>query len=228
MKPNLASSLVDHLRERISSGDIAAGEKLPSENTLIASHGVSRTVVREAITRLQAEGLIYTRRGAGSFALTPPPEATPESQTHIPRTLEERRQLIEYRLGFETEAAASAALRATEADLNAMDAALEGFEASLGNASVSMSCDFEFHLAVARATGNPYFSQAVQNFGPAMIAMPRRRMDSADSVSSGRLDAVAAEHRAIHKAIATQNPQLASAAMRIHLSNSMKRLQAEA
>ncbi|WP_349930549.1 FadR/GntR family transcriptional regulator [Glutamicibacter mishrai] len=228
MKPNLASSLVDHLRERISSGDIAAGEKLPSENTLIASHGVSRTVVREAITRLQTEGLIYTRRGAGSFALTPPPESSPESQTLIPRTLAERRQLIEYRLGFETEAAAGAALKASEEDLSAMDAALQGFEASLGNASVSMNCDFEFHLAVARATGNPYFSQAVQSFGPAMIAMPRRRLDSSDSLPSGRLDSVAAEHRAIHQAIAAGNPQLASAAMRIHLSNSMARLQAEA
>ncbi|WP_159612568.1 FadR/GntR family transcriptional regulator [Glutamicibacter sp. JC586] len=228
MKPNLASSLVEDLRERISSGDIAAGEKLPSENTLIASHGVSRTVVREAITRLQAEGLIYTRRGAGSFALTPPPETPTESQSLIPRTLEERRRLIEFRLGFETEAAANAALKSSEQDLASMDAALQGFEASLGNASVSMRCDYEFHLAVARATGNSYFIQAVQNFGPAMIAMPRRRLDSSESIDSTRLDSVAAEHRAIHQAIASANPQLASAAMRIHLSNSMARLQAEA
>lgn len=228
MKPNLASSLVEHLRERISTGDIAAGEKLPSENTLIASHGVSRTVVREAITRLQAEGLIYTRRGAGSFALTPPPETQTEAQSNVPRTLEERRQLIEFRLGFETEAAASAALKSTEQDLSAMDAALQGFEASMGNASVSMSCDYEFHLAIARATGNPYFTQAVQNFGPAMIAMPRRRLDSTESIDHARLDSVAAEHRAIHHAITAGNPQLAASAMRIHLSNSISRLQAEA
>jgi len=228
MKPNLASSLVEHLRERISSGDIVAGEKLPSENTLIASHGVSRTVVREAITRLQAEGLIYTRRGAGSFALTPPPAAMAETQPLIPRTLDERRELIEFRMGFETEAAASAALSASESDLSAMESALQGFEASLGNASVSMSCDYEFHLAVARATGNPYFAQAVQTFGPGMIAMPRHRLDATDSIDSHRLDSVAAEHRAIHEAIASGNPQLASAAMRLHLANSVKRLQAEA
>lgn len=227
MKPNLTTSLVEYLRERISSGHIAVGEKLPSENTLITEHGVSRTVVREAITRLQAEGLVYTRRGAGSFALTPPPERQPEAQSLVPRTVEERRQLIEYRLGFETEAAANAALKSSVTDLKSMDEALLGFEASAGNAAVSMGCDYQFHLAIAQATGNPYFIQAVQSFGPAMIAMPRRRLDASTTMDSQRLDSVAAEHRAVRDAIASGNPQVASAAMRMHLSNSIARLQAE-
>ncbi|WP_417372560.1 FadR/GntR family transcriptional regulator [Glutamicibacter protophormiae] len=228
MKPNLTSSLVEHLRERISSGSIAAGEKLPSENALISEHGVSRTVVREAITRLQAEGLVYTRRGAGSFALTPPPQPQSDTKIPVPRTMTERQQLIEYRLGFETEAAAVAALSASDADLKSMDEALKGFEASQGNASLSMNCDYEFHLAVARATGNPYFAHAVQGFGPSMIAMPRRRLDSTAAVDAERLGSVTTEHRAVREAIAAGNPQLAAAAMRLHLGNSIQRLQAEA
>ncbi|MFD1214798.1 winged helix-turn-helix domain-containing protein, partial [Arthrobacter sp. GCM10027362] len=75
MTRNLTATLVDELRARIVDGSLAPGEKLPSENTLIAEHGVSRTVVREAITRLQAEGLVHTRRGAGSFVLIPPAAA---------------------------------------------------------------------------------------------------------------------------------------------------------
>ncbi|MFL4475632.1 FadR/GntR family transcriptional regulator, partial [Paeniglutamicibacter sp. MACA_103] len=126
MKPNLTTGLVEHLREQISSGLIAPGEKLPSENALIAEHGVSRTVVREALTRLQAEGLVHTRRGAGSFALTPPASET-GAQARVPRTLAERRQLLEFRMGLESEAAAAAALTANPGTLPALDAALEAF-----------------------------------------------------------------------------------------------------
>jgi GntR family transcriptional repressor for pyruvate dehydrogenase complex len=75
MSRNLTSALVDDLRARIVDGRISPGERLPSESTLIAEHGVSRTVVREAVARLQAEGLVHTRRGSGSFVLTPPAAA---------------------------------------------------------------------------------------------------------------------------------------------------------
>ncbi|WP_286161215.1 FadR/GntR family transcriptional regulator [Arthrobacter sp. MYb213] len=227
MKPNLTTSLVEHLRERIGSGDIAAGEKLPSENSLIEQHGVSRTVVREAITRLQAEGLVHTRRGAGSFALTPPAQDS-ESNSIIPRTLAQRRQLLEYRMGFETEAAALAATHHQDHDLLAMDQALRGFEAAAGNASQSMSCDYEFHLALSRSTGNPYFSKAVESFGPVMIAMPRQRLETGISRASDRLGSVMAEHETIRQAVASGNALAAAAAMRVHLGNSISRLESEA
>ena len=72
MSRNLTADLAADLRNRIVDGVIQPGEKLPSENTLISDFGVSRTVVRAALTRLQAEGLVETERGRGSFALTPP------------------------------------------------------------------------------------------------------------------------------------------------------------
>lgn len=227
MKPNLTTTLVEYLREQIISGQITAGEKLPSENSLITEHGVSRTVVREAITRLQAEGLVHTRRGAGSFALTPPAQDG-EHNSRIPRTLEERRQLLEYRLGFETEAAALAAMHHQDNDLHSMDQALQGFEAAEGNAAQSMSCDYEFHLALARATGNAYFIQAVTTFGPALIAMPRQRFETGISGASDRLGSVMAEHETIRQAVASGNALTAAAAMRVHLGNSISRLESEA
>lgn len=226
-KPNLTANLVQHLRGLISGGTIAPGEKLPSENALIEEHGVSRTVVREAITRLQAEGLVHTRRGAGSFALTPPSAETPTSH-RIPRTLDERRTLLEYRMGLETEAAANAATRHQGHDLKAMDAALLGFERSAGHASRTMGCDYDFHLAVARASANSYFSEAIEGFGPAMIAMPRMRMESDSEHLAVRLAAVAGEHQAVRNAIAAGNPMAASAAMRVHLVNSLDRMLLEA
>jgi GntR family transcriptional repressor for pyruvate dehydrogenase complex len=227
MKPNLTTGLIEHLREQISSGRIAPGDKLPSENALIAEHGVSRTVVREALTRLQAEGLVHTRRGAGSFALTPPALET-GTQARVPRTLAERRQLLEFRMGFESEAAAAAAVAGSSDTLPALDTALEAFRNAGTNAARAMSCDFEFHSAVATGSGNPYFLDAVSHLGPAMIAMPRQRLDSTESVRLPRLEQVAEEHLTIRNAIASGNAMAAAAAMRVHLANSLHRLEVEA
>ncbi len=224
---NLTTQLVEFLRELISSGQIAPGDKLPSENTLIAQHGVSRTVVREAILRLQAEGLLYTRRGAGSFALTPPRDPSESPSGMVPRTLLERRQLLEYRIGIESQAAATAARVNPPGALADMDFALAAFRASEGNASQTMSCDYEFHLAIAKATGNPYFVQAIEMLGPAMITMPRQRFDVNSSEISPRLQQVADEHEAIREAIAAGDQMVASSSMRLHLTNSIKRLERE-
>ncbi|MCV9993506.1 FCD domain-containing protein [Paeniglutamicibacter sp. ZC-3] len=227
MKPNLTAGLVEHLRGQISTGLIAPGDKLQSENALIAEHAVSRTVVREALTRLQAEGLVHTRRGAGSFALTPPAPET-GAQARVPRTLAERRQLLEFRMGLESEAAAAAAITANADTLPALDAALEAFRKAGTNASRSMSCDFEFHSAVAAGSGNPYFLDAVRHLGPAMIAMPLQRLKSRDSIPDSRLEQVATEHLGIRHAIASGNAMAAAAAMRVHLANSLHRLEVEA
>jgi GntR family transcriptional repressor for pyruvate dehydrogenase complex len=91
-----------------------------------------------------------------------------------------------------------------------------------------MSCDYEFHLALARATGNEYFIQAVTTFGPAMIAMPRQRFETAISGASDRLGSVMAEHETIRQAVASGNALAAAAAMRVHLGNSISRLESEA
>lgn len=226
-KTNLTTALVDFLREQISSGEIAPGDKLPSENSLMSSRSVSRTVVREAILRLQAEGLVHTRRGSGSFALTPPRDESDSPSGHLPRTLEERRHLLEFRMGFESQSAAKAAEKLTKGALAEMDFALSAFRASGGNASETMSCDYEFHLAVARASGNPYAVQTLRAFGPAMIAMPRQRFDAPAEELSPRLAQVAEEHEAIREAIAAGDQMMAATFMRAHLSNSIRRLERE-
>ena len=229
MKQTLAVSLVDSLRRRIVDGTIPSGEKLPSESALIAEFGVSRTVVREAVSRLQAEGLVYTRRGSGSFALTPPSadEETPGGMRR-PRTLEERRALLAFRAGVESEAAALAATNATPAMIAALDDALTAFDAAGTHAVTAVSCDFAFHRAVAEASGNFYFVDALLSLGPAMIAMPPQRLEPADDAGrSRRLQRVAVEHAAVRNAIAAGDPLTAAAAMRLHLANSRARLEEE-
>jgi GntR family transcriptional repressor for pyruvate dehydrogenase complex len=226
MSPHLTSDLVGALRADIVEGRISPGDRLPSESTLTARHGVSRTVVREAVARLQAEGLIHTRRGSGSFVLVPP---TPDpSGTHRPaRTLQERVELLEFRTAIECEAAALAASRRTPAQLAALEAALDNFEAAGGNPSAALGFDYAFHHAVAEASGNSYLADALQNLGPAMISMPKERLQASAASATG-IGPVSAEHRAVLDAVTAGDALAAAAAMRIHLAGSRRRLEAGA
>jgi GntR family transcriptional repressor for pyruvate dehydrogenase complex len=230
MSRNLTADLAADLRTRIVDGVIQPGEKLPSENTLISEFGVSRTVVRSALTRLQAEGLVETERGRGSFALTPPsegPQAGPGSRPVV--SMEDRLHLLEFRMGVEAEAAALAARNHTERQLRAVDKALEEFTASADHPAHAMKSDFEFHRAIAAASGNPFYSECLAALGQTMIAMPRTRlMTGVEHYARDHFDQVVHEHRSISAAIAEGDEASAAAAMRSHLANSRRRFKASA
>ncbi|WP_344597336.1 FadR/GntR family transcriptional regulator [Actinomadura vinacea] len=209
--------LVDTLTARIREGVIRPGERLPTETSLIEAHGVSRTVVREALSRLKAAGLIETRHGRGSYVL-----AMPSTTGFDPaaRDLRDVLDLLDLRMGIEAEAAALAADRRTGAALSSLGEALEEFAAAAGHPSTAVNADFRFHLRIALATGNRYYGDLLASFGPSMIIMPR------DRLSPARPDfaTIVAEHANIHAAIARQDREAARAAVRVHLSNSRARL----
>lgn len=230
MTRNLTADLAADLRNRIVDGVIQPGEKLPSENTLISDFGVSRTVVRAALTRLQAEGLVETERGRGSFALTPPADRPSEGVGIRPvASTEDRLHLLAFRMGVETEAAALAARNRTERHLRAVSTALDTFTESSGHPAHAMKADFEFHRAVAAASGNPYYSDCLSALGQTMIAMPRTRlMTDAEHYARDHFDQVVLEHRSIRDAIADGDEAAAAAAMRTHLANSRRRFKASA
>ncbi|MGI5191291.1 FadR/GntR family transcriptional regulator [Promicromonospora sp. CA-289599] len=220
MAQTLSGTLVESLRTRIVNGDIAPGEKLPSEPRLATEHGVSRTVVREAIARLNLEGLVHTRRGSGSYALTPPADDA-DGAPPLARSLADRLALVEYRLALEAEAAALAATRRTPAQLAALADRLDSLASSDGHPATAMQHDFAFHRLVAEAAGNRFLLEALDRLGPQMIAMPRGRLDRHDG---GRFTAVVQEHRAVLAALESQDPLAAAAAMRVHLAGSRRRL----
>jgi GntR family transcriptional repressor for pyruvate dehydrogenase complex len=220
MVQTLSGNLVESLRTRIVNGDIAPGEKLPSEPRLATEHGVSRTVVREAIARLNLEGLVHTRRGSGSYALTPPADDV-DGAPPLARSLADRVALVEYRLALEAEAAALAATRRTPAQLAALADRLDSLASSDGHPATAMQHDFAFHRLVAEAAGNRFLLEALDRLGPQMIAMPRGRLDRHDG---GRFTAVVQEHRAVLAALESQDPLAAAAAMRVHLAGSRRRL----
>jgi len=216
---------VTTLTQRILLGQLAPGEKLPSESAIVGEYGVSRTVVREALSKLQAAGLVETRHGVGTFVL-----ARDQRQgLHLNHdTAVSVRGILELRLGLETQAAALAALRRSEVQLQHMREALDDYQASLANNDSSVEPDVRFHQLIAQATGNTYFTDVIQHLGNSVI--PRTRINAeergdTDLMKLGQLANL--EHEAILNAIRRQDPDAARAAMLLHLSNSLERMTGE-
>jgi DNA-binding FadR family transcriptional regulator len=222
---NLAHDLVSKLTQSILLGQMVPGDKLPSENSIVQEHGVSRTVVREAISKLQASGLVETRHGIGTFVL----ERAPEQGLRLNvDTALGVRSILELRMGLETQAAALAAVRRTDRQLAQMREALDDYQSLLANNDSCVEADKRFHLLIAEATGNACFTEIMQHLGSAMI--PRTRVNAAErgSADLSKLGHLAnLEHEAILNAIKRQDPDAARAAMWLHLTNSRDRFSAD-
>lgn len=224
-KRSLVQEVVDDLAAKIRHGVYQPGEKFPTEPVVMAGHGVSRTVVREAMSRLQAAGFVETRHGVGTFVLPPPvaPGAPAGLATAV--TIRDVLAMLELRISLETEAASLAALRRTDAHLAKMRRAIADFEAGLGRGETSVEADFQFHLQIALATGNRYFEDFYRHLGTRTI--PRTRVDVSalsPEPAESYLHRTNREHEGILEAIARGDPEAARAAMRMHLTNSCERL----
>ncbi len=222
---SLALEVMNDLVEKIRSGLYLPGQKLPTEPEIMAEQGVSRTVVREAMSRLQAAGHVETRHGVGTFVLPPPAPKMPTLDLSTTNTIRDVLAMLELRISLETEAAWLAALRRSEDQLDKMRRAVADFEEGVVKGESSVDADFQFHLQIALATGNRYFEEFYRHLGTTTI--PRTRLDTSQfSAEPGQnyLYRTNQEHESILDAIARKDPQAASAGMRMHLSNSCERL----
>ncbi|MDH4450503.1 MAG: FadR/GntR family transcriptional regulator [Rhodoferax sp.] len=221
----LVNEVVESLAASIREGVIQPGDKLPTESVIMARFEVSRTVVREAISRLQASRLVETRHGVGTFALAPQSSDNFQIADVDFATVADVIALLELRISLETEAAGLAAQRRTDAHLAAMQAMLDAFQKSMDEDSDAVPSDFNFHMEVAKATGNRHFADLMTYLGTMII--PRTRINTARSAPEGRLAyllRVHGEHEYIFNAIRNQDADAARAAMRTHLANSKDRL----
>lgn len=222
----LANSVVAGLKERILSGNLPPGSKLPSETELIEQFAVSRTVVREAITRMRAEGLIETFHGRGSFVLALPDSTTFRVEATALRSPRDVLDMVDFRIGVESEAAALAAARVAPASERAIRAAIDHFEQVAPAGAVE--ADFSFHRAVAAAAGNRFYLELIESMGPMMILLPRTQLGDAYSLTDSRhVQRVRTEHENVAAAILAGDSATARAAMRVHLGNTRRRLSAE-
>lgn len=222
---NLTHQLVERLRAQIRAGKIALGAKLPTEAEIIATHGVSRTVVREAISRLSAQGVVVTRHGIGTFVSETGAVGKFLIDAAELDTVLEVLAVLELRISLESEAAGLAAARRTTAQLKRLRRDCDGFARSIAQGGETIKSDFAFHLHVAEATGNRYFAHLMAYLGTMII--PRTRVNTANLARADRsayLHRVCREHETIYAAIAGRNADAARDAMRTHLTNSRERL----
>jgi len=221
---NLTDEVVEQLATEIRGGRLQPGSRLPTEQALMVALGVSRTVVREAISALRAEGLVVTRQGSGAFVAADTRRIPFRIESDGLASIDDVLNVMELRLAIEVEAAALAAERATPAQLAAIDAAVVAIDTALRNGDAAVTEDFEFHRAIAAATGNPQFSQFLVFLGRHVI--PRQSIRSAlvsGAEQSTYMDVIQKEHARISSAIHARDAAEARRAMRAHLSKSLSR-----
>ena len=221
----LVNEIVESLAASIREGRMQPGEKLPTEAEIMVRFDVSRTVVREALSRLQASSLVETRHGIGTFVLAPHDAGNFKITAEDFATVDDVISVLELRISLETEAAGLAAQRRTDDNLMAMETALRAFQDSIDIDSDAVPPDFQFHMEVARSTGNRHFADLMTYLGTMII--PRTRVNTTQNAPEGRLNylqRVHSEHESIYNAIRNRDAEAARAAMRTHLSNSRERL----
>ncbi|SEN64283.1 DNA-binding transcriptional regulator, FadR family [Pseudomonas sp. ok272] len=219
----LVDRVVSAIRAEIDCGRLAAEARMPTEQQLAEQLNVSRSVVREAVAQLKADGVLIARRGLGSY-ISKTPNGTvfrfPSSSGHRP----ELEQMFEMRLWIETQAASIAAQRRDEADLVRMRKALHDMHEQRSDFAAAALADVEFHRAIADASKNDYFV-AFHDFLRGQLASARQTAweNSAARLVGGSADA-SREHQALYQAIADGDRTAAAAGAEAHLRASAKRL----
>jgi GntR family transcriptional regulator, transcriptional repressor for pyruvate dehydrogenase complex len=221
---NLSGAVVERIAAEIRGGRLSAGSRLPTEQELMAAMGVSRTVVREAVAALRAEGLVRTRQGSGAFVAADASRVAfridPDGLSSIQDVLE----VMELRLAVEVEAAALAAERISPDALAPIGRALRALEAAIRRGEGAINEDFAFHHTIADASGNPRFAQLLEFLGRHVIPRQSVRMSLSTAEEQRQyLMHIQKEHRRIFESIRDGQSAEARKAMRAHLTSSLKR-----
>lgn len=219
--------LSDQIYERIFglivSGEFPEKSKLPTEVELADRLKVSRTIVREALARLRDEGFVISRQGAGTFVQRQKPEKFAAGFQPV-GSIGDVHRCFEFRIGIEGEAAYLAAIRRDQRDTDEIARALDALEAIVKQGSVGAIADYDFHYAVSRATGNPFFISATSLLRPHIdFGMNLARSLSLRKPRS-RVRQVQDEHAQVYIAIKDGDAEKARQSMRHHIENARMRL----
>jgi GntR family transcriptional regulator, transcriptional repressor for pyruvate dehydrogenase complex len=219
----LSDRLAALIEAQIDGGALVAGDRLPTEQALADAHGVSRTVVREAVHQLKSQGLVRSRQGSGVFVTEPPAHRALAFDPKVLESMDAVVQMVEVRRVIEGEMAALAATRATRAQQAECKRALLAIDAATERGELGVEEDLGFHRAIGAATGNPQF---VLLLG-ILEAYLRDAMTVTKGHESKRADFMAQvrrEHRAILDAVVAGNAKAARAAAIEHHLNGERRL----
>jgi GntR family transcriptional repressor for pyruvate dehydrogenase complex len=224
-------SLSEHVAQTLSAairnGSHALGEALPPEAVMAKSYGVSRPVMREAIARLQAEGLVQVKHGLGVYVTPMMPATVFKLDANLYRDADEILDIIRLRIGLEAEAAALAAQSRLQADVAIMRETLDRMLVSFqsGDIASGVQADVQFHRAICVATHNRHYVSFFDSLQEFMLRSINYLCNYAWALDKTGLGVRSqAEHEAIFRAIQDGKPELARAGVRVHLEGSARRI----
>jgi DNA-binding FadR family transcriptional regulator len=212
-----AAGVVEQLRERILTGALQPGMALPPERVLASELAVSRATLREGLSTLSQMGLVSIQRGRGGGAVVTTPTVSTVSSS-IALLFQTRSvtagQLAEFRRALEVEAAQLAASRRTEADLDAMAAALAAY-ANTAEIPTQSEQGRAFHHAIARASGNPLVAETMASLNDAFAESFEMMLH----LSPDQADVILAMHQPILDAIRVRDAAAARRHMHTHFDH---------
>ena len=206
----------------ITQEDLSPGDRLPSEARLAETFGMSRTIVREALVRLAADGITEARRGAGSYVTRRPSERL---GAYMPLdALAATLGTYEVGFVFEAEGARLAALRRSNEDLALIEEHMAALRRTLLSSAPAHDEDWLLHRAILEATGNDAFVAIFDQLREQVMRILRAGVDISRARPPEVIESMTDEHDAIVAAIRTQDGDGAALAMRWHLWQGRKRL----
>lgn len=218
--------IVGQIQEAIRDGALGEGDRLPTERELAETFGVSRSVVREAIKVLTAQGLVESRQGSGLYVRNRPIESiTRAIVLSVSPDADSVERLFEFRRLLERDAARLAAERATDQQIEALDRALASFDerGARPDWEVFGQVDDALHDVIAEAAGNPYLQLMV-----ASVRALMRDVVVLVAENPGSIDEAMRHHRSIRDAIAGRDAERAAAEMDRHIAYTASVVQSQA
>lgn len=215
-----AAAVASQLLTYFTSGDLAPGTRLPPERQLAQMLGTGRSAVREALAALEILGVVHVRPGSGTYLRAGASELLPQTLSWGLMLGEQKiEDLLQIREALEVLATETAAGRATPEELDRMGDHLAHMEDSGDDYAAFVEADMRFHQEIAAASGNQTLSGVLQN----VRALLRIWVDRSISDEREARDAIA-EHREVLRALRTQDPLEARAAMVSHMKTANQRL----
>jgi GntR family transcriptional repressor for pyruvate dehydrogenase complex len=219
----LADRVTEVLLGQIRNGEFAPGDRLPSEAALALRFSVSRTVIREAVSRLKAEGLVATHQGKGTLIVGPSQSARFQIDVDVDGSVSAVLRVMELRSGLEAEVAALAAQRRTAAQNAGIQRALHAIDDAVAAGHDGVDQDLAFHNAIADATGNPLYTSLLgflRQFLREAVTLGRMSEPRFGDIEAQLHD----EHHAVAAAIDRQDVEGAREAARHHIANVAARI----
>ena len=214
---NISDQVFDQLRELVSRGELKPGDPLMLERELSKALNVSRTSVRNAISKLVVIGLLEYRQGQGTFVRLP--DSRENNLLAAAMTAENARleDLLEVRLGLECNAAALAAQRAAPEDIQFMEKSLDEMKTEINEGRTGTEADVSFHMAIAYATKNPIQVYLMRSFYDLLFYGIKENLFYLYQ-DPDRIKTILKQHSGIEHAIRTHDPEAAYNAMKEHIS----------